>query len=622
MFESLKSRIPQFQNEKPKPVERPHRLSTRSISQNGVSTASKLDHLKTRFNRDLEPQTYSESVDLDGMQEFINSIGGASSLEEVRFFASLNSEMAISPQSYDEQMEKFSLYHNSIVDSRKFFSPLTDYLEGFQLQLSKLSAEMEFLQKKSISLNNETEEKKVLDAKLTPIINDILIPPDILKSILNDEINSKWIENLRFLQEKREIYQKYDSLKLGSLEKMTHLLEKLKCKAIERIRDFLIRKVKQLRVYGVSSQVVQQEMLEVKDVYEYLLENQEDLALELRQAYVYTMRWYYTQGFSRYLRSLERLQLYQVGKNVLLGNSGHELDDSSNGAGFSFLNETHSGRGGKKSTAIRLNDYLNLDRRGDVIKHEDPTVMLAQIAETSELINHLEVGFHNFNMALLDNVSVEYLFCMEFFKVTTYDEMISIQQVIWQQSFQMGVNYTRLLIAETYDSYGILICIRLCQAFEYELQRRKVPVMEEYFNLQLIALWPRFQKLIDYNCENMKKVLTKTTSFFSTSGKMNPLIPQPLTQQFGRYLTGLLNLTSHAIFEVAQSEPLSTSILRLRNDFESVLTKLSSNTGSKKESFLYNNYFLVYTMLSDVEGKLSAQERDHFKQLIEAYQNV
>lgn len=62
---------------------------------------------------------------------------------------------------------------------------------------------MEFLQKMSISLNNETEERKLVDAKLTPI-NHILIPPYIFKPISNVEITLKWTGNLRLVREKQE----------------------------------------------------------------------------------------------------------------------------------------------------------------------------------------------------------------------------------------------------------------------------------------------------------------------------------------------------------------------------------------------------------------------------------
>lgn len=631
-----------------------HRMSRRSISKHPQEPGTLLNLLKLLVSPEVEvvDEPVVEMVDIGELDKLDKDaeVTLEECLPKIQINFVRNDVGEDGEKAYIEKIDTLVTFHETLEESRANIRPLKEYLDEFEQNLSKLSREMEFLQKKSDSLNDEIADKKKIESQLTPIINDLIIPPEVIKSILSDEINEKWCENLRFIAEKQEIYLKYlnQDLKFKSILDLQKILAQLIVKCVERIRDFIIRKIKMLRVNGVPSQVVQRQLLSVGEIYPFLLTHHRSLALELRQLYIYTMRWYYHSFFAKYLYSLENLKIHQVGKHVLLNNTNEDsLQQMSNASSsFSFFSQqANSSRPQQQlqqqqlqqgpDRAVLINEYLNLGDRGSIITADDPTVILAQIAENNQLTYWMEFGFRNFNLALLDNVSVEYLFINEFFciKNDTKENINQICDTIFQRTFNLGINYTKSLINDTYDSYGVLICIRLSQAFEYELQHRRIPVMEDYLNLQMISLWPRFQKIVDANCENMKKALSKlslissTSTFFgsgSSTKNENPLIPTLLTQQFAKYLCGLLKLTTHSVFETEQVEPLSTSIQRLTNDFENILNKLNNmlnkNNNDKKELFLYNNYYLVYTTLTSLDSKLAVQEREHFKMLIDAYE--
>ena len=42
----------------------------------------------------------------------------------------------------------------------------------------------------------------------------------------------------------------------------------------------------------------------------------------------------------------------------------------------------------------------------------------------------------------------------------------------------------------------------------------------------------------------------------------------------------------------------------------------------KRERFLYNNYSLILTIISDVEGKLAEEQQGHFERLKAAFQEA
>ena len=91
-------------------------------------------------------------------------------------------------------------------------------------------------------------------------------------------------------------------------------------KAIERIRDFLVSQVKSLRSPNINAQIIQQRgFLAYKDLYGFLAAHHPQLAEEIGQAYVNTMRWYYLSHFTRYKLALEKMPLYTVDKSDALG---------------------------------------------------------------------------------------------------------------------------------------------------------------------------------------------------------------------------------------------------------------------------------------------------------------
>lgn len=263
----------------------------------------------------------------------------------------------------------------------------------------------------------------------------------------------------------------------------------------------------------------------------------------------------------------------------------------------------------------------------------------------------METGFRSFNLALMDNVCAEYLFIVDFFTFKSSEQQAQLFHEIFKPTFQLGEEYVRRLLDISHmDAFGILLCIRIIQLLEFELQRRKVPVMEGYCHNLNMILWPRFQHIMNAHSDNLRKLSGKSptesgssalgrsaTSAFSglssmlSSSHVSSVLPHPVTQKFATFLSGILELCP----EDMESEPVTVSVVRLRTEFEAFLTKFSSkitsstSTGNMhadaqknarlREQFLYNNYVVVYTVISDSEGVLAEQEKKHFKNLTEAY---
>ena len=108
--------------------------------------------------------------------------------------------------------------------------------------------------------------------------------------------------------------------------------------AIERIRDFFVSQIKSLRSPSINAQIIQQRsFLAYKDLYGFLTKHHAQLAEEIGQAYINTMRWYYLSHFTRYGLALEKIPLYTVDKHDALG-----ADQSSQRGKLFNLNRCHT----------------------------------------------------------------------------------------------------------------------------------------------------------------------------------------------------------------------------------------------------------------------------------------
>lgn len=612
---------------------------------------------------------------------------------------------------------KFESHQNEIYNYKKKLQPIETLLNQFNQELNDLSSSLISLHAQSNNLSKNLTNKKSSTDKLNPIILDLMIPPDIANSIIQNQVDSNWIENLRFINEKTQLIQKVQQ---GTLEpKLIHLykgsaaFEQLKQgidiltgKALERVRDFVISQIKLLRSSTTkSSQVIQQDLLRVKEGFKFLKLHQPKLANQLQVAYLYTMKWYYQSRFAKYLYALEKLSLRHVDNTMVLGNTMGANDDKLNyfggiggiggGMGGGLKNWIYSGNSNSShgtnnannmipnQNKLTYSEYLaSVDKRLDILQDSHhgthKTSIPAQIAETTPFGYWIEFLFNQWYTALIDNVIVEYLFVVEFFydgeekyhhvqipksepgesresREDSFEEK-DWSLLIFENVYNIGKEFLTWLVSHlpslfltgnrgssfgssrvtsgfthspqgTCDAYAILLMIRIIQSFQAELHNEfHIPVLEDHLNSLFLILWPQFTRIIDSNCDSMKKSVIRLPNNSSN------LAPTIITQQFGQLLLGLLKLSIINIegkdgFESLRGEPLYTSITRLTNDFENTLTKLSNQikNSSEKEIFLYNNYFLIVNILKN-ENKDScndfiSEKIHHFEMLCNAYKD-
>lgn len=457
-------------------------------------------------------------------------------------------------------------------------------------------------------MNTKLENRKVVEQLLGPAVEDIAIAPWVVKTISDGPINEAWIKALAELQKRIKIVgSKVKGSESGVSNKavndMTPMLENLSAKASGKIRDHIVTQIKAFRSPGINAQVIQQNLIKFKDIYSFLNKAQPQLANDLVQAYVNTMRWYYSSHFERYKLALGKLNILTVPESSTIG-----VDPRSKpgGAPPSF-------------------DPFALGRRAELLKSNNSAVISSYLAEEDKAARHLEFPFRCFNQALIDNVCAEYSFFSIFFGSLPPAQIDRLATAIFAPTFTLGNNFSSELVAGSIDCLGLLLCVRLTQRLQRTLQQRTCPVADGYVNGLNMLLWPRFQQAMDAHTESIKSsgsssasgsAASKLAFASSTGADPNKLSTAPhlLTQRVAQLLHGLTALSS----EAGDDEPVARSLGRLRGEFETFLAQASKGAGAdpkKRSRFLANNYSLILTILSDTEGKLAEEQKAHFEEV-------
>lgn len=459
-----------------------------------------------------------------------------------------------------------------------------------------------------MALNVRLENRRAVEKALGPVVEELSVSPLVISKISEGHIDEAWVKTLAEVDKRAAAYKNSSGSQRQSKawSDMGPLLEKLILKAIERIRDFIVAQIKALRSPHINAQIIQQQnFLRFKELYAFLHRHHATLALEICQAYLNTMRWYYANQFTRYQTALGKMKVHALGRTDAIG-----MEESSRKA--SVLSAA--------KPAAPPHDAFNLGRRIDLLKTNSQAAISSYLAEEDTSTHYFEVPFRNFNLALIDNATAEYSFLATYFSPPLSMAVVSKHfNYIFEPTFALGQTLSKTLAGDSYDALGLMLSIRINQHLAFELQRRKVPAMESYINGTSMLLWPRLQVVMDHHCESVRQLTNALPSKASKADQAKlSAAPHLVTQRFGQLLQGLLALST----EAGDDEPVVSSLRRLRSEVEAFLTRQSQlySDKRKRERFLYNNYSLVLTIISDGSGKLSEEQQEHFEGLKAAFQ--
>ncbi|KAH9547824.1 hypothetical protein CY35_11G056300 [Sphagnum magellanicum] len=548
----------------------------------------------------------SDEVSLDGLQEELENLQGQQMIANILGQGSQLREYACdveeklrqveleSIQDYMKESDNLVSLHAKIRECDTILTHMESLLGGFQADLGSISSEIKNLQEQSMSMGIKLRNRKVAEVRLARFVEEMVVPPNMIDTIVDGEVNEEFLRVLQILSKKLTYVAENSTTKdYAALRDVIPEIEKLRIKAVSKARDFLMQKLYALRRPKTNIQILQQNvLLKYKYVATFLRTHGQEVFPEIRAAYVDTMNKVLSAHFRTYIQALERLQLDIVTKSDLIGVE----DTGTRSPGlFSRAREPLKNR----AAVFALGD------RALVLKEVDEAAIIPHIAEASGHKYPYEVLFRNLHKLLMDTATSEYLFCSSFFGED------AIFNEIFAGPFAVIEEHMTAVMPNCYDAIGLLLMIHLTYQHQLIMSKRRVPCLDSYFDKLNLVLWPRFKMVIDMHLSSLRTANARTLW-------EDDVRPHYVTRRYAEFAASLLHLNVNY-----GDGQLDLNLERLRVAVDDLLVKLSRMFRQQKQQtiFLINNYDLVLSVLKEA-GTDGGKTQQQFEELLKSSSTV
>lgn len=547
-----------------------------------------------------------DEVDLEGLEEELERLKGHQMVGSILGQGIQLREYAVeveenlrqveleSIQDYMKESDNLVSLHAQIRECDTILTQMESLLGGFQADLGSISSEIKSLQEQSMSMGIKLKNRKVAEAKLATFIEEVVVPPGMIDTIVDGEVNEEYVNVLQSLSKKltyvAESKGSTDSL---AMQDVIPEFERLRAKAVVKAREFLMQKLYALKRPKTNIQILQQNvLLKYKYVATFLQDHGHEVYPEVRAAYVDTMSKVLSVHFRSYIQALEKLQLDIVTRNDLLG--VEDVGTRSTGL-FSRPREPLKNRG----AVFALGD------RASVLREVDGPAIIPHIAESSSHKFPYEVLFRSLHKLLMDTATSEYLFCTNFFGED------AIFNEIFAGSFAVIEEHTNAVLPNCFDAIGLLLMIRLTNEHKLIMWNRRIPSLDSYFDKLVLVLWPRFKMVFDMHLSSLRTANPRALW-------EDDVRPHYVTRRYAEFAASLLHLT------IKNGDgQLDLNLERLRVAVDDLLVKLARMFKQQKQQtiFLINNYDLVLSVLKEA-GTDGGKTQQQFEELLKSSTTV
>ena len=214
-------------------------------------------------------------------------------------------------------------------------------LQGFQSSLTSVSSEISTMQDTSQTMGIKLGNRQKVQKSLNEVLEGVVVGQDLVmcvgfsidssfrtinstiltcRKICEGEVNEFYVAHLAELDKKMDFVSSVQGRNIRAFKDVIPELEKLRLKAIDKLRDFLLNQVRALRNPLTNISMIQQNvLLRLRDAYLFVRDRHLECAMEVTNAYLNTVAVYYSNAFEKYCRSLLKLQQDTSGRLDLLG---------------------------------------------------------------------------------------------------------------------------------------------------------------------------------------------------------------------------------------------------------------------------------------------------------------
>jgi len=132
----------------------------------------------------------------------------------------------------EKEKDKFQDLHRSITACDEVLKSVESYLSAFQVDLGTVSGEIETLQNRSMSLNKQLGNRKAVEMLLGPIVDDIVLPPNDVRRLVEGDVNDAWVKALHDTDRRIKAIESKDPAKVKAVQEVQPELEKITHKVL------------------------------------------------------------------------------------------------------------------------------------------------------------------------------------------------------------------------------------------------------------------------------------------------------------------------------------------------------------------------------------------------------
>ncbi|RZC37768.1 vacuolar protein sorting-associated protein 52 -like [Asbolus verrucosus] len=531
---------------------------------------------------DVSSRGIDNALDDEVVQDILNSFTDLRQYSK-EIEKELKETESKSIQDYIKESTNIASLHNQISACDQILERMESMLVGFQTDLGSISSEILSLQRKSISMSQELSNRQAIRGQLSQFIDDMAVPESLIVGIMDNSVTDKdFLTQLQILNHKISFVKEQSFKESKSCLDVKDILEKLKIKAMSKIRTYLLEQVYKFRKPMTNYQVPQNNMLKYKFFFEFILSNERNVAQEICNEYVDTMSKIYFSYFKSYSGRIMKLQYEEcTTKDDLMG-----IEDT---ATRGLFNKSLKHKG----------TVFTIGNRGDVLAQQLEAPIIVPHAQSKNRYP-FEALFRSEQYALVDNACREYLFVSEFFIVRGQQALDLFNQIMGKTTGLLKKNL-ETFVGDCYDTIALFLCYHLILRYKIMCHKRCVPALDDYWeNLERIIL-ARFEFVFRLNIASIRDC--DPTKFNLEMG------PHYITRRYAEFSAALVGIS-----ENFPNELVNRLLAELQEEVELFILRMAGIFPQRKEQliFLINNYDMILHIIME-RTRDNSKEAETFK---------
>lgn len=507
---------------------------------------------------------------------------------------------------YLENNDNVSELHAQIEECDSVLARMQDMLLVFQGDLGGISEEIRHLQDESLSMNIRLKNRRSAESLLHEFLDHASIDAELAASITSGPVNEEFLDcvvdmtkKLKYLNQEMPRTGVETALNIAprdtfAAKTLLPELDKLKARAIAKTREYFATQFNALRKTKTNIQILQQNSLvKYAQLLQFLQQEAPPIADEIRAMYIDSMGRTLYNLFRNYNIQLQKLDLVIATKYHLVA-----VEEAALRSLFT-----------QKVDSTKKTDAFSLSDREKILDAIEVPPILVHVATAEHQRYPYEALLRSVIKHLSDATTSEFLFIVDFFKSgarETYNR-------IFGRTLSMLLEALENYLLNCYDAIGLLLMIKITHAQRLVMQRRRIPVLDPFFDRLSMLLWPRFKTVLDLNLKSIKTVNHRKLGVVD-------MTPHYISRRYAEFVSSILVLHGGSDGSMGVGgggeHMLLQDVQSMRVEMVALLDRMSSllTTTKDKKVFLINNFDQILGVFQD--RHVSSEEVQIFEQML------